>query len=298
MAGEIDSGERKNVELNRGLFIVNYKSADDETSPPSVKVYPAPGHEGHLEILTHPDSDPNALWQPNTSLVVRATARAVLQVEVIPGRANGSRTAAVRIEPVNQGKPASAIGLSEAGAPDLEQIRLLAHVAGIGDVKVAMNEWIAGPSTPARIEGIAIEWPLPSSHLQLRYAVRSGAAQTTGKMVEIGEFAGSRGRALPLTGLVLELSGALSDAYQIAVDAMFLSSPAMRVIGQRVVLTGPTGREPLVGLRVRLESAAAQEAPILPRPRLQPVVPLQPAPQVTAKPPSSSRVKVFRSRAK
>jgi hypothetical protein len=65
-----------------------------------------------------------------------------------------------------------------------------------------------------------------------------------------------------------------------------------------VVLSGPTGREPLVGLRIRLESAEQEPAAMLPaRPK--------PAAQVTVstvkiddKPPSSGRVRVFRSRAK
>jgi hypothetical protein len=295
MPRDTNTGQRKEVELNRGLFLVHYKSAEDEAFPPLVKVFPAPGHERQIQIHTHPDSDPNTLWQPNTSLVVRANTAATLHVEVLPGRANGSRNAAVRIEPINQGKANQPIEFSEQELPDLDQIRILGHVAGIGDVMVSADEWIAGPSAPSRIEGISIEWPQQSG-LELRYAVKSGTQ--TGKMIEAGEFAGTRGRAMPLTGLILELSGKFSDTYQIAADAIFLSSPTMRVIGKRVVLSGPTGREPLVGLRLRIESTEQEPVAALRAAKPERAAQSAVSPKAAAKPASSGKVRVFRSRTK
>jgi hypothetical protein len=60
----------------------------------------------------------------------------------------------------------------------------------------------------------------------------------------------------------MELSGEESDAYALSVEALFLGSPAVRSRGQRINLGGPTGREPLVGLRVDL-SRSAGVAPAL-----------------------------------
>jgi hypothetical protein len=57
---------------------------------------------------------------------------------------------------------------------------------------------------------------------------------------------------------MLELSGPDAARYEFTTEAVFLGSPVMRAKGQRVVLKGPTGREPLVGLRVdinQLDSA-------------------------------------------
>jgi len=133
-------------------------------------------------------------------------------------------------------------------------------------------------------------------------------------MTELGSFAGSRGHALPLTGIVFELSGAASSDYQLSVEAAFLGSPTMRVIGRRVVLSGPTGREPLIGLRVNLEPInvpAAGEADETIEPAARPArataapapaPALAPSPVPTRVPNSSSRVssrvRVFRSRSK
>lgn len=297
---ETTTGQRKEVELNRGLFLVHYRSAEDATSPPVVKVFPAPGHEQKIQISTHPDSDPNTLWHPNTSLVVRANAAATLQVEVIPAYADGSRVAAVKIEPINQGEAVKSVDLSESRSFDLQSLRILGHVAGIGDVVVKTDQWIAGPSAPSRIEGLAVEWPKQSG-LQLKYAVKSGGQN--GKMVEAGEFAGTRGRAMPITGVTLELSGTLSDDYRICADAIFLSSPATRVTGKNVVLSGPTGREPLVGLRLSVEPIEQRSTiKSTVRPEREPAAnntPVQTASvQTVSKAPPPGRVRVFRSRAK
>src|SRR5882724_5821169 len=107
MARDTDLGQRKVVDLDRGLFLVQYNSADDHSSPPKVVVSPAPGHEQRIRIMTHPDSEPDTLWQPQTALVVLATERAALQIAVVPMKADGSRGASVKIEPMTQGTPPS-----------------------------------------------------------------------------------------------------------------------------------------------------------------------------------------------
>ena len=79
-----DLGQRKVVDLDRGLFLIEYKSAEDENSPPKVRVSAARGYEDLIEVITHPDADGKTLWRPQTSLVVRALERATLNVEVLP----------------------------------------------------------------------------------------------------------------------------------------------------------------------------------------------------------------------
>src|SRR3954467_13943157 len=99
MGKDTDLGQRKVVELDRGLFLVEYRSAEDQAFPPKIVVSAAPGHERQIEVMTHPDSDGETLWQPETSLVVRARERSALHVTVVPTKSNGSRAAAIRIEP-------------------------------------------------------------------------------------------------------------------------------------------------------------------------------------------------------
>ena len=264
-----ETTQQKMVDLGKGLFCIQYEDAEDQASPPKVVVKPALGHERSVELLLHPDAHDSTLWGPGSSLVVRTTSAAKLQVEVVPLRPNGSRAASVRVEPLTQGAPPRAgFGTSAGSEFDFESaafdgLRVLGHVAGIGDVSVNANEWIAGPTAPSRVEGISIYWPNRPRGLDVRYAVKTAAQTGVAKMVELETFAGTRGRALPVTGFVIELSGPASGTAQIIAEAAFLSAPILRAIGQRVVLTGPTGREPLVGLRLLIQSsvAAAAQAP-------------------------------------
>jgi hypothetical protein len=148
---------------------------------------------------------------------------------------------------------------------------------------------------PSRIEGIALQWPEMPRDFGLRYAVKIGGQRPTAtEPVPAGTYAGTRGRALPLIGAALEISGPSARGYQLVVDAIFLESPQMRVTGQRTVLSGPTGREPLVGLRVGIE-AVNQPKPAPRRAAAPDPVPSAPAKPAAKKAPE--RVRVFRSEA-
>jgi hypothetical protein len=286
-----DAEQQKVVNLDRGLFFVNYRSAEDSLSPPHVTVAPAEGHERRMEIILHPDATEPTLWEPNSGLVVRVNTPGTLQVQVQPMRLGGSQAAVVRIEPIQSGQThlvaaqSADLGLEDVGLhvnSATEGLKVLGHVAGRGDVIVGPNAWIAGPTAPSRVEGVALEWPEKPAGLDIRYAVQFANGQAgSGRMVPLGAYAGTRGRALPITGVVLEISG--SDELEFVAEAGFLNAPTLRAVGKRVVLSGPTNREPLVGIRIGIERIAAAEQIVAP-----PVKPRKPA--------GSGRVRVFRSR--
>jgi hypothetical protein len=255
-----ETEQQKKLSLDRGLFFINYKSADDSVSPPRVIVAPAQGHERRMEIILHPDATEPTLYSPNSGLVVRINTPATLQVQVRPTRPGGSRSAIVRVEQIQAGRipdaagPDNGVGLHVA----TEGLKVLGHVAGRGDIVVGPNAWIAGPAAPSRVEGVALEWPDKPASVDIRYAVQLANGQTgSGKMVPLGTYAGTRGRALPLTGVVLEMSG--TDELKFVAEAGFLNAPTLRAVGKRVVLSGPTSREPLVGIRIGIERSAPAE---------------------------------------
>ena len=280
-----NQAKRKFVEIDRGLFLVRYSGSDESRRPPTVRVSLDPASDRDNVVILHPDAQDSILSEPGTALAVRASGRAKLLVEVTPTEENGSTVATVRVEALNPGEtrpaPAARRGngkLAPAG------IRVVGHVAGIGDVVVKADEWMAGPTAPSRIEGFAVQWPGMPAGLELRYAVKSASPNTaTGRMTNAGTFAGTRGKALPLFSIVLELSGNDADDHELHVDALFLGSPAIHKSGQRIILSGPTGREPLVGLRLGISSSHEVEAAPARAPRAQR---------------TPGRVRVFRSRAK
>ena len=304
------AGQRRTTEIARGLFAVRYVGADDSEQPPLVRITVEPDSEAHVDVLLHPDHEEGVLTHPGTCLIVRAMMPGTLAVEVEPRNNDGSIAATINIEPLTQGEAVASAprGLRQPAARRIggatDDIRVLGHIAGIGDVYANPNEWLAGPTAPSRIEGIAIEWPTKPEGVDIRYSVKTAQpVNISGRIVDLGAFAGTRGRAMPLTNVMLELSGPDAWLYRLSVEALFLGSPVMQESGERVVLSGPTSREPLVGLRVAIAEAAIENNQVgQPKqaseinPKSQ--APRQQTPAVSAPARSTSRVRVFRSRPK
>ncbi|BBF92697.1 hypothetical protein [Blastochloris tepida] len=327
------SGPQKTVDVPRGLFVLRYEQADVERLQPTVRVS---SKDATTEIIFHPDVTDATLHAPGAAAVIHASAPTTLIIEVVPAVENGSEAASLKLDPLSIGREAPAQPAPRAPAKTARRgspapvaaepvaqppvaakpvtakpvaaqsgtggLKILGHVAGIGDVVVDADRWIAGPASPSRIEGISIDWPDRPADVVCRYAVKFAKPRgATSAMTDAGEYAGSRKRALALVGVVLELSGPGAARYKFQTEALFLGSPVMKASGQRVVLGGPTGGEPLVGLRLAIQpaKAAAPEAP-------RPVAPAKPAPApapveeapaaAAARP--SGRVRVFRSRPK
>jgi hypothetical protein len=256
--------QQQTVTVDRGLFLVRYAAAEDQEQPPTVKLSADPSSNGNVSFVLPPDHDEPILWQPETCLVVRTLAVAKLAVHVQPRRKGGSTAATVRIEPISQGNAAVAMqaSLTRRAAYNLDSFRVLGHLTRVGDVTAKSDEWLAGPSAPARIEGIQLDWPSRPPGIAIRYAVKTARPQPiSGRIVEIGCFAGTRGKAMPIIGATFEISGQAADEFQLCAQAIFLGSPVARVSGKRLVLAGPTGREPLVGLRLALTSERAAARP-------------------------------------
>lgn len=290
--------QRKHLDVDKGLLLIRYATADDDKRPPKIKVVVNPKHANTVELVSNPAHHDAVLWQPGACLVVRASGPGQLFVDVIPIDDGGSTAATVKIETLSQGqaaagravsrgkdrtpaRPASIVSSARAAAGDVAQFSLLGHVAGIGDVMAGADEWIAGPNAPARVEGLSIDWPGKPDDIDIRYAVKLARPHpVSGRMMELGEYAGTRGRALPIVGVTFELTGAGAADFRLSAEAAFLGSPVMRMTGEQVDMAGPTGREPLVGFRLRLDEVNVSLQPAL-------------APLTKAK--SSGRVRVFRS---
>jgi hypothetical protein len=252
--------QQKTFDVERGLFLIKYESSENTRNPPIVRVSPDDGSESSIELILPPDAESAVLWSPGASLAARAVQNARLRLVVSASEPGGSTAARVQIHVLDL-DPAGMRQRDYSAPLDLSGFRILGHVAGRGDVLADADTWIAGPLAPSRIEGFAIQWPEKAPDMILRYSVTVGGPRPTmGPLVDAGNFAGTRGRALPLVGAILEISGATAQGHHLLVDSVFLGSPQMRTAGQRVVLSGPTGREPLVGLRIRIEAVEQSQA--------------------------------------
>jgi hypothetical protein len=270
----------KTVDVERGVLLVRYAAADNTSRPPRVSIMVNPKFRKDIKLVLSPDHQEAVLWQPGSCLVVCAAKPGELIVEVIPADEGGSTAATIKIETLSQGVAERVVEQHASDNVDFRRLGVLGHVAGLGDVVVREDEWIAGPDAPARIEGISIDWPGKPNDLDIHYSVKLARPHAaSGKLTRAGGYAGTRGRALPIVGISLELTGRRAHGLQLSGEAAFLGAPLMRVIGRKVSISGPTGREPLVGFRLRLDDDRA---------------PLQPELPTAAGAKSSARVRVFR----
>src|ERR1051326_4296614 len=166
------SKQTKAVDVERGLILVRYATAESGGPPPRVEVVVNPKHQSNIELVLSPEHSKAVLWQPGACLVVRATRPGQLLVEVTPSEVGGSTDAIVKLETLTQGQPEGTGRDHAATDADLGGLSILGHVAGIGDVFARADEWIAGPQAPARIEGLSIAWPEKPEAIDILYSVK------------------------------------------------------------------------------------------------------------------------------
>lgn len=254
---------RHSLNVETGVYFLRYVLSRSPGVPPIVNVAPAPADTMSVSLVSVPGSPDDCLAAPGDYMIVRAQRRAAITLIVRPSAPGGSLDAEVRLERLTAVSPHVAAPVVRVPPPVLRpvedssrplraapDIQILAHVAHRGDILVKQGEWICGPDLPVAIEGLEIRWPNKPAGLQLTYSVRGAPEATQARERQVGEFAGTRGRASPLVGLQLFLRGDETARHEIHCDALFLGSQVISRRGSIVTLVGPRGVEPLVGLRL------------------------------------------------
>jgi hypothetical protein len=250
----------KIVRVSAGLSVLKYVSAEEAVVPPVVRV--APGNTDRpVNLIPAPGEAKDVLRAPGTAVVVVAEAESELTVTI--SRHSRSRSAEIELHlellapavsshiPPRRGQDRR----MDASLAAADRMLVVGHLARRGDVTVESGEWLGGPEFPAPIEGVEIRWPGIPAGLELEYSVIVGG-NTLRKLppCKVNQFAGTKGRAAPIVGLTVALRGNVAGSYRIKADCLFLGEQVINQSGQRVSLAGPTGREPLVGLRLWIET--------------------------------------------
>jgi len=251
----------------RGLHVLRYHSGGAGPDYPIALVKPCASFEGVIQVISAPGCAEGVLERPGAAVVVRAEDDGKMQIRV-KRSLNGSLDASFRLEsigalPVDRREPDRARLSSSASHPSpqpaiapvakrAQEGLLLAHVSRRGDVSLGANEWVGGPDTPSRIEGLAI----PRSGregLKTEIQVLPGPAPGTwSEWVGEGVFAGTRGRNQPLLGVRLRLTGDRAHTFVVQAEALFLGSAILSKRGREVECVSQTGRDPLVGFRFEI----------------------------------------------
>jgi len=296
-------GRTRTHRLTRGLFILRYVasnapsgSSTQRNIAPAVRV--APQNAAEVELIAWPDASSHELRAPGDGLVIRALRDTTITFEVMPAYEGGSIDAELQLEPVsrlahagfNRAEANAAPNVTRASATTVQDIDVLAHVARRGDVVIPAGEWICGPDYPMAIEGLEIRWPRRPAGLEIVTTVsvsKNGIRHLPASLT--GEFAGTRGRAAPIASLEISLTGERAKEFTLRADALFLGASVQSRSGRSVSLTGPTGREPLVGLRLSVVTQEVHDSS-----RGEPRARMQEPARAGSNWSSAGRIRVFR----
>lgn len=248
------------LRVSKGLFVLRYISSKADSDAPSVAVTAKPG--SGVDVITPEGSVTGFLGSPGEAVVVRVSRDSFLSVNILPLRSGGSQDAHLQFERISSSPTpdfcenvAQHAFADKSPLPTISpNLEIVAHVAMRGDMVVPAGEWICGPQLPMAIEGIKLNWYNKPSGVDI---ITSGAIMSRGRVVltpaGTGVFVGTRGKSAPLVGLGLALTGPLAEAYTLICEAFFLGASLCSRQGISVDLSGPTGLEPLVGLRLSLK---------------------------------------------
>lgn len=266
------------LRVSRGLFVLRYVSSKGGLAAPEVMISHAPGPR--VDVISA-DNVPNPILRaPGDAVVIRAEQDASIVATVMPTRPGGSRDAQLVFERVSQAAlPADtrdpwfapvAQPQSVTAPTVLTSPGIIAHVARRGDVSVAPGDWVCGPQLPMIIEGMQLNWANRPHDVDILMGCSINArARRTVAPSPTGVFVGTRGKAAPIIGLTLILTGPGADRYRLRAEALFLGAPVQIQDGQSLEFVGPSGLEPLVGLRLTIEGIGrdARTAPWLVAPQ-------------------------------
>lgn len=128
------------------------------------------------------------------------------------------------------------------------QIKLVGHIERRGDV-VANNSWLGDPNGAFRLEGFAIHCEGLPEGLSFGYSARSPGSQPQAALA--GNFVGTRQKAKAINAVAFNLGGPKAAEYQLSGEVVFAGqAPQALIPGHE--MTGPTGNEHLVALRVSI----------------------------------------------
>lgn len=155
-------------------------------------------------------------------------------------------------EPVPESAPESA-SASEAApgkTPDVGT-EILLHIMGLGDRRYVEPGWAGNPGSKRQIEALSIRPRdgLAASAIEFRVFAQEGRATA---WVSNGNYAGTRGRNLPLTGFAVRPSTELGERLEITYEGSFFEGGVIGPKRNGELCVSPVADDPLEAVRVTI----------------------------------------------
>jgi DNA end-binding protein Ku len=160
--------------------------------------------------------------------------------------------------PAPEPEPAAAEGPHDIGT------EILLHIMGLGDRRYVEPGWAGNPGSKRQIEALSIRprEGLAPSAIEFRVYAQEGRATA---WVSNGNYAGTRGRNLPLTGFAVRPVSDLGERLDIAYEGSFFEGGVVGPKRNGELCISPVADDPLEAVRVTIidqggDAAAASPA--------------------------------------
>ncbi len=282
------------LSVPRGLHVLRYVGAKDMKRPPRVVIAGRPGFSEGTEFLFAPDVVDRTLSRVGDCVAILAPTASTLLVTSIGQPQSISPDVELKLDPLDREPagaktPAAAPAAVERPAPSGHFVAG-GHLQRRGECAADEAGWLGAPDGVDAIESFAISWTEPVKGLRLGYGCEMPSRGRHMARVP-GQIVGARGQATPITRVFFELSGSAAAEHELVVSAAFRGCPVQVANGGKLELAGPTGQEPLTGLKIDLRVRQSTARPVEATP---PVLPAAELP-VPAAANERGRVRVFRA---
>jgi hypothetical protein len=128
---------------------------------------------------------------------------------------------------------------------------ILLHIMGLGDRRFVEAGWAGHPGSRRQIEAMSIRprQELEPSAVEFRVFAQEGRATA---WVSNGNYAGTRGRQLPLTGFAVRPAPELRDRFDIVYEGCFFDGGVIGPKENGEICTSPIPNDPLEAVRISI----------------------------------------------
>ena len=153
--------------------------------------------------------------------------------------------------PAPEPEPAAAESAHDVGA------EILLHIMGLGDRRYVEPGWAGNPGSRRQIEALSVRprEGLAASAVEFRVFAQEGRATA---WVSNGNYAGTRGRNLPLTGFAVRPSEELGDRLEIAYEGSFFEGGVVGPKRNGELCVSTVADDPLEAVRITITDRGAE----------------------------------------
>ena len=149
------------------------------------------------------------------------------------------------------GGKAAATPSAAQKTPATPAVFLMGHVQNRGDTEAGPDGWLGSPGSSLAIEGFRLSLGAGLSSCELAYQALLADDQLS-EPVKAGLYCGTRGKGLPLFGLVLRVDAASAASFGIQAEGQFRDGTVDGPVGPGTILRSATP-SPLTALRITVK---------------------------------------------